>query len=74
MLELEFMRLALAVGAVVGVLAPALADTVAHEAGASTATLDPLESLSSADEHAGVDYFGVMRKNLDALREALGCT
>ena len=55
-------------------VAPALADTVAREAGASTATLDPLESLSSADEHAGVDYFDVMRKNLAALREALGCT
>ena len=55
-------------------VAPALADTVAREAGVSTATLDPLESLSSADEHAGVDYFDVMRKNLAALREALGCT
>jgi zinc transport system substrate-binding protein len=55
-------------------VAPALADTVAREAGVSTATLDPLESLSSADEHAGVDYFDVMRTNLAALREALGCT
>ena len=55
-------------------VAPALADTVAREAGADTATLDPLESLSPGDERAGIDYFGVMRRNLAALREALGCT
>ena len=55
-------------------VAPALADTVAREANAATATLDPLESLAPADEKAGVDYFRVMRANLAALRKALGCT
>jgi zinc transport system substrate-binding protein len=54
-------------------VAPALADTVAREAGAVTATLDPLESLTPSEEDAGADYFGVMRKNLAALRKALGC-
>ena len=55
-------------------VSPALADTVAREAGAVTATLDPLESLTPSQEDAGLDYFGVMRKNLAALRKALGCT
>jgi zinc transport system substrate-binding protein len=54
-------------------VAPALADTVAREAGAVTATLDPLEALTPSEEEAGADYFGVMRDNLAALRKALGC-
>ena len=54
-------------------MAPALADTVAREAGAVTATLDPLEALTPSEEKAGADYFGVMRDNLDTLRKALGC-
>jgi zinc transport system substrate-binding protein len=54
-------------------VAPALADTVAREAGAVTATLDPLEALTPSEEDAGADYFRVMRENLAALRKALGC-
>ena len=54
-------------------VAPALADTVAREAGAVTATLDPLEALTPSEEKAGADYFDVMRDNLDTLRKALGC-
>ena len=54
-------------------VAPALADTVARESGATTATLDPLEALTPSEEEAGADYFGVMRDNLAALRKALGC-
>jgi len=54
-------------------VAPALAETVAREAGAVTATLDPLEALTPSEEDAGANYFGVMRKNLAALRKALGC-
>lgn len=45
-----------------------LADTIARETGARTAVLDPLES-----EPDGGDYFSVMRDNLQALREGLGC-
>ena len=52
---------------------PALADTVAREAGATTAVLDPLEGLTSAEVDAGADYFTVMRRNLATLRTALGC-
>jgi zinc transport system substrate-binding protein len=55
-------------------VAPALADTVAREAGATTATLDPLEALTPSEEDAGLDYFAVMHKNLAALRKALGCS
>ena len=54
-------------------VAPALADTVAREAGVVTATLDPLEALTPSEEAAGADYFDVMRDNLAALQMALGC-
>jgi zinc transport system substrate-binding protein len=50
-----------------------LAETVAREAGATVATLDPLEGLSDERLAAGDDYLSVMRDNLDLLREALGC-
>jgi zinc transport system substrate-binding protein len=50
-----------------------LARTVAREAGAEVAVLDPLEGLSEARLKAGEDYVTVMRDNLEALREALGC-
>jgi zinc transport system substrate-binding protein len=52
---------------------PALADTVAREAGVATAVLDPLEGLTADEADAGADYFSVMEKNLDVLRTALGC-
>jgi zinc transport system substrate-binding protein len=54
-------------------VAPDLAETVARETGATTAVLDPLEGLTSDEVSAGADYFTVMRENLAALREALGC-
>ena len=50
-----------------------LAETVAREAGAEVATLDPIEGLSEEQLEAGEDYASVMRDNLDALRRALGC-
>jgi zinc transport system substrate-binding protein len=54
-------------------VSPELAETVAREAGARVATLDPLEGLSEEALAEGSDYFSVMRENLTALREALGC-
>jgi zinc transport system substrate-binding protein len=51
----------------------ALADTVAREAGVSTAVLDPIEGLTPTEIEAGDDYFTVMRRNLETLSEALGC-
>ncbi|TQN43689.1 zinc transport system substrate-binding protein [Blastococcus colisei] len=50
---------------------PAVAETVAAEAGVGTAVLDPLEGLT--DESAGDDYLEVMRANLETLREGQSC-
>jgi zinc transport system substrate-binding protein len=55
-------------------VSPELARTVAREAGATTAVLDPLEGLPDEELAAGADYFGVMRENLAALRKGLGCS
>jgi zinc transport system substrate-binding protein len=54
-------------------VSPRLAETVAREAGAATAVLNPLEGLSEEELEAGEDYFSVMRDNLATLRKALGC-
>lgn len=53
--------------------APEVAETLARESGATTAVLDPLESLSDDRLSGGEDYASVMRENLVALRSALGC-
>ncbi|MGY1728949.1 metal ABC transporter substrate-binding protein [Geodermatophilus sp. SYSU D01062] len=50
---------------------PAVAETVAEEAGVRTAVLDPLEGLT--DESAGDDYLAVMRADLATLQEGQGC-
>jgi zinc transport system substrate-binding protein len=50
-----------------------VAMTVAREAGATVATLDPIEGLSQDRLDAGENYLTAMRDNLVALREALGC-
>lgn len=49
-------------------VSPKVAQTVAEEVGAKTAVLDPLESVQGSD-----DYLTVMRRNAQALHEALGC-
>jgi zinc transport system substrate-binding protein len=54
-------------------VSPEVAETVAREVGAETAVLDPLEGLSDEDLADGEDYFSVMRANLRALQEGLGC-
>jgi zinc transport system substrate-binding protein len=54
-------------------VSPRLADTVAREAGAMAEVLDPIEGLTSSEEHRGDDYFTLMRRNLTQLRAALGC-
>jgi zinc transport system substrate-binding protein len=48
-------------------VSPRLARTVAREVGAQTAVLDPIESSK------GPTYLELMRRNLRALRQALGC-
>ena len=50
-----------------------LADTIAREAGATTAVLDPIEGLTKDEAGAGEDYISRMRSNLATLRKALGC-
>jgi zinc transport system substrate-binding protein len=54
-------------------VSPRLAETVARETGAKTAVLDPIEGLTGDERQAGDDYFSLMRRNLRALRSALGC-
>ena len=54
-------------------VSPELSETVARETGAKTAVLDPIEGLTKDDLTDGDDYFSVMRANLTAIREALGC-
>jgi zinc transport system substrate-binding protein len=54
-------------------VSPEVAETLASEAGVTTAVLNPLESLTEAQTDAGEDYGSVMRENLEALRGALGC-
>jgi len=52
-------------------LSPELGETVAREAGATTATLNPLEGLTEEELDRGEDYFSVMEANLDALATRL---
>lgn len=49
------------------------AETLAKDAGVTTAVLNPLEALTKKEEAAGEDYISVMRKNLAALADALEC-
>ena len=54
-------------------VSPRVAETVARETHAQVAMLNPIEGLTAEQERAGDDYFSLMRANLAALREALGC-
>ncbi len=54
-------------------LSPEIGETVAREAGAETAVLNPLEGLTEEELDRGENYFTVMRANLEALQEGLGC-
>jgi zinc transport system substrate-binding protein len=52
-------------------VSPKVAETIAREANVRTAVLDPIEGVKSG---SGDTYLSVMRRNLRALRGALGCT
>jgi zinc transport system substrate-binding protein len=54
-------------------VSPRLAQTVAREVGARTAVLDPIEGLTPSEQKRGDNYLTLMRRNLAALRQALGC-
>lgn len=52
-------------------VSPRVAQALATEVGAKTAVLDPIEGLEAGSRQ---DYLSVMRANLVALRDALGCS
>jgi zinc transport system substrate-binding protein len=52
---------------------PRVARTVSRETAATVAVLDPLEGLTPRSAARGADYFTVMRANLAALWQGLGC-
>lgn len=49
-----------------------LAETIARDAGAEVAVLDPIEGITEDSE--GEDYFEVMRSNLDAVQQGQSCS
>ncbi|TCP55909.1 zinc transport system substrate-binding protein [Tumebacillus sp. BK434] len=52
-------------------VSPKVAEAVAKEVGATTAVLNPLEGLTAEEKKSGLDYIGVMKKNLEELTKAL---
>jgi zinc transport system substrate-binding protein len=48
-------------------------ETVARDAGAQTAVLNPIEGLTESEQTGGADYFSLMRANLATLQKALAC-
>ena len=55
-------------------VSPALAQTLAKEAGAQRLTFNPVEGLTKDEITAGKDYISVMKDNLKNLRTGLGCS
>ena len=45
-----------------------VAETLANEIGAKTEVLNPLEGLTKEEQEQGLDYIGVMKKNLESLK------
>jgi zinc transport system substrate-binding protein len=54
-------------------VSPALAQTLAHEVGARTQVLNPIEGISDEDIASGKNYFTVIQDNLTHLKTALQC-
>ena len=52
-------------------VSPKVAQTVAAEVGAETMVLNPIEGLTVEQEEEGLDYIGLMKENLEALKKAL---
>jgi zinc transport system substrate-binding protein len=50
---------------------PKVAEAVAKEAGVETAVLNPMEGLTDEEKAKGLNYIGVMKANLDALKKAM---
>lgn len=54
-------------------VSPALSETIAHETGATTVALHPLEGLTDEEIAEGKTYISLQRENLATLRTALRC-
>ncbi|MFC5750070.1 metal ABC transporter substrate-binding protein [Actinomadura rugatobispora] len=52
-------------------VSPRVAESLARSAGVRTAVLDPVEGVR---EGSSEDYLSIMRKNLETLKPALGCS
>lgn len=52
---------------------PKLSEIIAEETGAKTMTLDPIEGITENNLEKGVNYFTLMKQNLDSLQTALQC-
>lgn len=50
---------------------PKVAEVIARETGAKTATLNPLEGLTEDEQKTGKNYLTIMRENLETLRMVL---
>ncbi|MDR6997746.1 metal ABC transporter substrate-binding protein [Neobacillus niacini] len=51
-----------------GLTSSKVAQTLANEIGAKTEVLNPLEGLTKDEQEKGLDYIGVMKNNLEALK------
>ncbi|UQD51454.1 zinc ABC transporter substrate-binding protein [Bacillus methanolicus] len=54
-----------------GLTSSKVAQTLANEIGAKTEVLNPLEGLTKEEQEKGLDYIGVMKKNLEALKKSI---
>nr|WP_177177294.1 metal ABC transporter substrate-binding protein [Bacillus sp. MUM 116] len=54
-----------------GLTSSKVAQTLANEIGAKTEVLNPLEGLTKDEQAKGLDYIGVMKKNLEALKQTI---
>lgn len=52
-------------------VSPKVAESIASEVGAETMVLNPIEGLTAEQETAGMNYIGLMKENLEALKKAL---
>jgi len=54
-------------------VSPRLAETLAREVGVRLLTLNPIEGVTKQEATEGAGYLELMTRNLESLREGLGC-
>ena len=54
-------------------VSPRLAETLAREVGVRLLTLNPIEGVTRQEATEGAGYLDLMARNLESLREGLGC-